>query len=211
MGKLQIIIGFVVLVCASTLSVYQPASARANDPHAETGMAIEVVGQAINPPPNLSFQYGYLSYIKGIDLGAIAAGGPMSERTALFTFYNDTVTERVITNGRLRVLNRVGTMGIYLDPSLNGNWGQLRTFQDGEQIVSAQLRHQNVFDTQTGAFTTYFDMTTVWSKPFTLGDQTYQLGKAGDQWSLHLSGHSDPSSVPNAYFGGYVRGLELKK
>src|SRR2546425_5251603 len=62
----------------------------------------ELVGQVLNTSTT-SIQYGYLSFINGISgVAPIFNPGPQTETTALFTFFNDTVTERVINNGSIR-------------------------------------------------------------------------------------------------------------
>src|SRR5262245_57141154 len=79
----------------------------------------ELVGQVTNTTTT-SIQYGYLTFINGITgVANIFNPGPQNESTALFTFYNDTLNERVINYGTIRFINRVGTTTIYLNPSPN--------------------------------------------------------------------------------------------
>ena len=53
----------------------------------------EVVGQVLNPSAQQSLQYGYLNLVR-LDRITTTAGAAVSESTALFTFFNDTATER---------------------------------------------------------------------------------------------------------------------
>ena len=80
-------------------------------------IAFEVVGQVTNPSPTTSNQYGYLSLINGLSAEQIfttANPAAQNETTALFTFFTDAVTERVIANGSLRIINRTGTTTVYI-------------------------------------------------------------------------------------------------
>src|ERR1700688_1327027 len=80
----------------------------------------EFVGQVKNFPPAgpglpaTSVQYGYLSHIQSLDDSQIYLPGvPQDEKSALFTFYNDSVTEKVTNHGSLRIVIREGTTTIY--------------------------------------------------------------------------------------------------
>ena len=146
-----------------------------------------------------------------LDAAALALGGDLSERTARFTFFSDTATQRVTTNGPLRVIDRTGTLGIYLDDAPNGDWSRPQTFQDGEQILGAQSRHQVVVDTVTGAFTATFDLVVTWSKRFPASDGTYQLGTVDDQFSITFYGHLNQQPPPSAHIAGVLQGLEVRR
>lgn len=75
-------------------------------------VALELVGQVMNPSPTTSNQYGYLSFLNGVD--GIFNPGPPNETTARFTFFTEARTTRVINNGALRIVNRTGTTTIYM-------------------------------------------------------------------------------------------------
>jgi hypothetical protein len=72
-------------------------------------LSLEFVGQFQNSPPGVTppthSHYGYLSYASGLPAFSGSAEG---EKTALFTFYADAATPRVIANGPLRIITRVG-------------------------------------------------------------------------------------------------------
>ena len=211
MTKPRILAILITLIAVSGIGVQRPTHVYADHRGVRDDITAELIGQVSNPTPALSFQYGYLNYIKGLDPAALAAGTEMTERTAFLTFYSHTVTQRVINNGRLRVIDRVGQLGVYLDATPNGDFGRPATFQDGDQVVGAEQHHQVVIDTLTGAFTANFDLTLTWSKRFSLGSTDYQLGGAGDHFGITVFGHLNQQPPPAAYIAGVVRGLEVWK
>ena len=95
----------------------------------------EVVGQVLNPSAQQSLQYGYLNFVRGIDRITTSTGAAVSESTALFTFFNDTATERVINNGPIRVVDRTGTGAIYFG-SGNADFANPDTFRSGTPVQS---------------------------------------------------------------------------
>src|SRR5206468_4803806 len=124
------------------------------------GIAFEVVGQVTNFPPAgagqpaTSQQYGYLSLINGLTADQIfttARPTLQNETTAHFTFFTDAVTERVISNGRLRIVNRVGTTTIYLDETPDGDFSNRDTFRDGTPVLTMAYRQQVILDTGEGS------------------------------------------------------------
>jgi hypothetical protein len=191
---------FALLVTAGV----PPASSQtAREPGPNT-ITAEVVAQAFNQA-NLSAQFGYFNYIRGLDGTSIAAG-ELSEGTAYFTFYNHTVVERVINNGPMRTIDRSGEMIIYYNPTPNGSFTNPETFRSGTPVVVATLRHQVIVNTETGAFTTLADLIIIRSERFSLNGQTYRLGKVGDDYALSFVGKTGP--IP--YFMGHTFGLHLR-
>lgn len=88
----------------------------------------EFVGQVKNAPPGgpglpaTSIQYGYLSHIQGLQDNQIYLSGvPQNDASALFTFYNDSVTEKVTDHGSLRIVIREGTTTVYHNPLGGGD------------------------------------------------------------------------------------------
>src|SRR5439155_5818789 len=142
----------IVLATIAAL-VMLPASVCSEDRASEAGeVQFELVGQVFNPSPTTSIQYGYLTFINGLsDIAPIFNPGPQNETTAVFTFFNDTATERVINNGPIRIINRVGTTTIYFNPSANATFVVPNSFQNGVPVQTSVLRHQVVIDTVTGA------------------------------------------------------------
>src|SRR4051812_40506644 len=117
----------------------------------------EVVGQVLNPSAQQSLQYGYLNLAPGIERITTSRDVAASESTALLTFFNDTTTERVINNGPIRVVDRIGTGAIYFG-SGNATFANPDTFRTGTPVQAYTLRHQVVIDTTTGYFTTLFEI-----------------------------------------------------
>jgi hypothetical protein len=170
---------------------------------------LELVGQVTNATSTTSIQYGYLTFINGISgVANIFNPGPPSESTALFTFFNDTVNESVITNGTIRIINRVGTTTIYLNPSANATFTSPTSFQSGTPIQTSTLRHQVVIDTVTGFFTTTFVNTITSADRFQLNNTSFILGKVGQTFRTTVFGHLN-SPTPSAYIAGYAAGPYL--
>jgi hypothetical protein len=189
-------------------------------------VAFEVVGQVTNFPPAgaglpaTSQQYGYLSLINGLTTDQIfttATPTAQNETTARFTFFTDAITERVITNGRLRVVNRTGTTTIYFDETPEGDFSNLDTFRDGTPVMTLAYRQQVILDTGealpgvagTGTFTVTNLLTVSDVQTFEVSGERYQLGKSRDQFRQFYSGV--PPSVttpPSGVFAGYAVAIE---
>lgn len=196
---LQIVI-ISVCVCASALAQ--------GNRHNPDDLAMELIGQVTNPSPASGLQFGYLSYLNGID-GPIFSGAPQNETTANFTFYADNVTTRVISNGPLRIINREqGNFAVYYDSTPNGNFANPDTFRDGQQVMTATLRHQVILDTLTATFTATFVLTVTSNDPFLLNGQTLRMGKVGDKLRLTFIGHGVP---PSGNIAGFIVGDSLIK
>jgi hypothetical protein len=166
----------------------------------------EIVGQVLNPSAQQSLQYGYLNFIKGLDRITTTAGAAVSEATALFTFYNDTATERVINNGPVRVIDRTGTGTIFFD-SGNSDFANPETFRKGIPVQSFTLRHQVVIDTSTGYFTVTFDITIKSAKTFQIDGKTYILGRRRGVYRLSAFGKLATQTPPSAYIAGVANGI----
>src|SRR5207248_8586378 len=116
----------------------------------------EFVGQVKNLPPAgpglppTSVQYGYLSHVNGLSDDAIYAPGvPQNEASALFTFYNDSVTEKVTNHGSLKIVIREGTTTIYYNRAVGADISAPNpdSFRDGTPVLTTKWRHQVIFDT----------------------------------------------------------------
>ena len=175
-------------------------------------IAFEVVGQVSNLSPTVSKQYGYLSLINGLAAGEIfTTADPtlQNETSALFTFFTDAVTERVISNGRLRIVNRVGTTTIYFDDTPDGTFASRNSFTDGIPVLTLNYRQQVILDTVEGTFTVMNLLTVANSEPFEVGGERYRLGKKRDQFRQFYSG-APPMGTPalNGVFAGYAVAIE---
>jgi hypothetical protein len=165
----------------------------------------EVVGQVLNPSAQQSQQYGYLNLVRGLDRITTTPGGVVSELTALFMFFNDTATERVINSGTIRVVDRTGTGAIYFD-SGSADFANPNSFKKGTPIQSYTLRHQVVIDTSTGYFTTLFEITVTSAKTFQIDGKMYRLGHSGAVYRLSVSGKLTQQGPPSAYIAGAADG-----
>ena len=170
----------------------------------------ELIGQVTNGSPTTSVQYGYLTFVNGISgVTSIFNPGPQNETTALFTFFNDTVNERVTNNGVIRIIDRVGTTTIYLNNAANADFANPNSFRNGVPVQTSTLRHQVVIDTVTGAFTTTFVNTITAVGRFQIGNTNFTLGKAGQTFRTTVFGHLTAQAPPSAYIAGYAVGPDL--
>jgi hypothetical protein len=168
-------------------------------------LSFEFVGQFQNSPPGVTppthIHYGYLSYIRGL---SVFSGAAQDETTALFTFFSDAATPRVIANGPLRIVTRVGRLTIYRDPSTNGDFARPASFRDGTPVLVSQLRQQVVTNTVTGSFTTFHQNTIVSTRPFAADRGRVQLGRVRETFRTFFSGHVSMPGPPSGYLGGYA-------
>jgi hypothetical protein len=176
--------------------------------NSEDDVSMELIGQLASSGAS-AFQFGYLSYINGIDTATIFSGAPQDETTALFSFYNDTTTRRVINNGSMRTIDRDGTSTIYLNLVPNGNFANPASFTDGTPVLTANLRHQVIIDLVTGSFTATFALKVTSNDSFSLGDHTFRLGKVGQTLRLTFIGHLNTPAPPAGYIAGFVVGGDL--
>jgi hypothetical protein len=190
------------LGCAVLLLL--PSGLRSEEPSSPL-IGYEAVGQVLNPSAQQSIQYGYLNLVRGLDRITTTPGAVVSELTALFTFFNDTATERVINNGPIRVVDRTGTGAIYFD-SGNADFANPNSFRKGTPIQSFTLRHQVVIDTSTGYFTTTFEITVASAKTFQIDGKMYRLGHPGVVYRLNVSGKLAQQAPPAAYIAGAADG-----
>jgi hypothetical protein len=198
-GRMTAWLGCVVLLL--------PPGLRADtDRPSSPSLGYEVVGQVLNPSAQQSLQYGYLNFVRGLDRIATSTDAGVSESTALFTFYNDTSTERVINNGPMRTVDRTGTGAIYFDTG-NANFANPDTFKKGTPVQTFTLRHQVVIDTSTGYFTTTFEITITSAKTFQIDGKTYRLGRRGGVYRLNVFGKLTQQAPPSAHIAGAADGV----
>ena len=168
-------------------------------------LSFEFVGQFLNSPPGVTpathAHYGYLSYASGL---RAFDGVPEDEATALFTFYANARTLRVISDGPMRIITRVGRLTIYQDPSSNGSFSDPGTFSDGAPVLVARFRQQVVFDTVSNTFTTFHQNRITSTKPFGVGAKRVQFGVVGATFTTEFMGHANMPGPPSGYFGGFA-------
>jgi hypothetical protein len=165
----------------------------------------ELVGQVANPSASQSIQYGYLSLVEGMPRISTQSG-PVTEATALLTFYSDTTTDSVTNNGPMRTIDRTGTITIYYNDSGNNTFSNPDSFRAGTPILVATLHHQVVIDTITGSFVTTFENTITSTSLFQVDNLTYRLGKPGRIVRITVFGHLNAQAPPAAHIMGFVSG-----
>ena len=186
---------------------------------AEDQDLFELVGQVKNSPPAgpglpaTSVQYGYLTFVKGLDkIFTTDDAAHQNEKTARFTFYNESVTLRVIPHGSLLIINRVGTSTIYFNETPNGDLTTPNpdSFRSGKPILTSSWRHQVVFEPAplSGHFFVHFENIVTSTDSFEMDGQEVRIGKVGNQFRVNLVGDPDPAGKVNGKFAGYVVGLE---
>ena len=128
--------------------------------------------------------YGYLTYISGLSAGAVFTDVyNTNERTARFTFYTTSVlTARTIISGVFQ-LNASGPTTFYYHPDgALADWASPATFAAGTSIATTSGRYQSVLNVQgpnLGLSTVFGEITHLTADPFTLGGQSYVLGRPG--------------------------------
>jgi hypothetical protein len=168
-------------------------------------LSLEFVGQFQNSPPGVTppthSHYGYLSYIAGL---AAFSGAAENEATALFTFFAEASTPRVIVNGPMRIVTRVGQLTIYRDTSPDGDFAKPDSFRDGAPVLVARFRQQSVLNTVTGSFTTFHQNTIVSTRRFPAGRGNIELGHVGGTFRTFFSGQGTMPGPPSGFLGGYA-------
>jgi hypothetical protein len=196
-----------VLVALIATTASLTAAAHEQRPAKVGDVDLELIGQVINSAPGVtpatSAQYGYVSQLDDI-------AGWTNESAAPLTFYTDTTTNRVITNGPLRIVSRTGQLTIYHDPSVNGNFANPDSFRDGTPVLTAAVRQQVILNTLTGAFTAHNVNTITSRSPFALGDDQALLGRVGGQFQTIISGQLTTTAPPSAHMAGYTFSTEAR-
>ena len=168
-------------------------------------LSLEFVGQFQNSPPGVTpathIHYGYLSYVRGV---SVFRGAAQNETTALFTFFANAATPRVIPNGPLRIVTRIGKLTIYRDPSTDGDFAKPESFRDGTPVLVARFRQEVVNNTVTGSFTTFHQNTIISTRPFAAGRGSVRLGRIRQTFRTFFSGHGTMPGPPSGFFGGYA-------
>jgi hypothetical protein len=170
----------------------------------EGDIAFELIGQVLNVPmtPN-SYQYGYFSFMDGVD--SIFTATPKNESTARFTFYTQASTTQVINNGKLRIVDRTGTTIIYLDDVPNGDFFVSSTFADGTPILTMSLKQQVILDLAENTFTTVNINTVTSARTFAVDERKMRLGNVGDRFRTFISGRENDTGTPAGFvIAGYA-------
>jgi hypothetical protein len=159
-------------------------------------IVMELIAQAQVFSPQTAIFYGYLSHVAGLD--GVFTGTPENESTAVFTYYLDVTTTRVVDNGPLRIVNREGTATFYLNPSAGAGFADPESFRSGTPIMTAHFRQQVVLDVVQGNFSPTFDLTITAAEHFWWGGHQRRLGKPGQKLSWIAYGRAVPE-VPGLF------------
>lgn len=186
------------------------AGKHAGETSAGNSLGYEFVGQVLNASSTQSLQYGYLNSVPGLDTVS-ATSGPVSEASALLSFYNDTTTQQVINNGPIRVVDRTGTATIFFNVSGGGDFSNPDTFRAGNPIQTCTLRHQVIIDTSSGYFTASFEMTVTSVRVFQINGSGYVLGKPGEVYHWSVYGKLTQQGPPSAQIAGFASGSRAVK
>jgi hypothetical protein len=178
--------------------------AYAADPAIGSQLGYQFVGQVLNVSAAQSLQYGYLSSVPGLD--TVSTSGPVSEGSALLTFYNDTATQQVINNGPIRVIERTGTATIYVNPTGGSNFSNPDSFRAGTAIQTCNLRHQVILDTSSGYFTVKFEMFVTSARMFQINGTSHRLGSKGEVYGWNVAGKLTQQGPPSAQIAGFASG-----
>ena len=214
-----------LLLLTGTATVVSAQGLWFSNPEQHEAM-FEFVGQVKNfgpvrpGLPATSVQYGYLSHIQGLaDDQIYLSGGPQNETNALFTFYNDSVTEKVTNHGSLKVVIREGTTTIYYNPVGGGDLltPNPDSFRQGTAVLTSRWRHQVISDNnpspdptappRTNLFFVTWWHTITSSQVVQLGSERVLLGRVGNPFKQHLVGGIDFSGTVNGKFAGYSESL----
>jgi len=179
----------------------------ADAPGGDNDPAMELIGAVLNTGAS-STQYGYISSIGAIT--GVFATNPPNETTAVLTFYSDTTTLRVINHGPLRIVNREGTMTLYVHDKPGADFGNPESFRSGTPVMVSTLRHQVVLDTTTNQFTTFFVNTIKSSAGVTIAGRHHDLGKPGQTFRMTVFGRPSTSGPGQFVIAGSTTGIEMR-
>ena len=164
---------------------------------------MELVGQVLNPTPTASSQFGYLTYLRGVD-GIFTTSTP-SEQTAIFTFFNDTTTRSIVNVGPMRTIVRDGTMTIYAKTTPS-DFANPDSFRSGMVVQVSRLRHTVIVNTTTNAFVTVFENEITDVAPFLLRGVLVRIGQPQETFRLTVSGQIPSPAPPSGWISGFAEG-----
>jgi hypothetical protein len=194
--------GAVVLACTALAAAGDPAT-RVDLRSDQTWM--EYLGQVLNPSSTQSNQFGYLTFLRGID-DVFSSPSVHDASTARFTFFNETTTLSVVNQGPLRIVTRVGTTTIYLQTTPS-DFEHPDSFRAGIPVQTSYLRHVVVINTTSNAFTTYFENEVTDVTPVDFDGTTLSLGHVGDVFRTTVLGQIPSPVPPNGWIAGFATGV----
>ncbi len=182
----------------------------------EGQVMLEVVGEVINSgtpaPLGSSNQFGYVSFLKGVD--GIFSGTPSNETTARITFFTEVSTTRVTSHGPFSIVLREGTTTLFLNSS-PASFSTPDSFRSGTPIQVSTIRQQVIVDTVERTFTVVNLNRIKSASPFSLDGPMLQVGKPGEAFRTSLQGvlfvRGGGVPPPTGHFAGYAVGVYTKK
>jgi hypothetical protein len=190
-----IAVTLLLVVAGFALNRQSTAAAPAN---IEVGTALgltatEFVGREDQNGANF-IAYGYLTYVHGLtDTLLFSSTNPLlnNETTARLTYYaTASLTARSVISSVFTV-NSIGTVIYYFNQTPNGDFSNPNSFASGVPIVTGTVRYQDILNVQApnlGIATGTGEFTQVGIAPFTVGGQTFQLGRVGIQERIFTTG-----------------------
>lgn len=169
-------------------------------------LVYEFTGQVTNPSPTTSSQYGYFTYVRGVD--SLFSALPASEATARFTFFREAANVRVVNNGPIRVISRTGTTTVYFNESPGASFASPDSFRAGQPIQTSSFEQQVVIDTVSLVFTVVNVETITSTAPFLLDGIPTVLGAPGQRLRTVKQGRLNTPGPPAGHFGGYTIGVK---
>lgn len=194
------------LLCTlAVLLLASVAAAQENDVRlirfSEDVIALEYIGNVNNSGAN-SDQFGFFSQVAGLEP---FNGTPEDSAHANFTFDTEALTQRVTTNGTLKIVERTGTTTVYLSTE-PASFSDPHSFRSGIPIQVSTMTQQVILDMTNGDFSVVNVNTVTETNPFSLNGGQYQLGKVGDQFRTTLRGKTNAAAPPGFYIAGYAVG-----
>jgi hypothetical protein len=183
----------------------------------ETGhVVLEVAGEVNNlaatadAPLGSSQQFGYVSYLEGIDsVFTDPTPANQNETTAMLTFFTDVKTTRSTPHGPFTIVIREGTTTFYRNTA-PATFTVPDSFQSGEPILTSTIRQQVILDTVEKTFTVVNLNTISQTRRFDLDSQTVRIGAPGDMLRTSLMGvlrARDGVPPPTGHFAGSAVGI----
>jgi hypothetical protein len=165
---------------------------------------MEFVGHVVNPSPTASNQFGYLTYLRGVD--RLFTGNTVSAETARFTFFNETTTVSVLNHGPLRVITRDGTTTIYHSEG-GSTFTDPDSFRSGIPLQRSQLRHVVIINLTDNSFTTLFENVVTEVSRVEVDNRVLRLGRVGQMFKTTILGQIVAPIPPNGWIAGFATGV----
>jgi hypothetical protein len=179
-----------------------PAALRVNLTIDQTWM--EFVGQVVNPSATSSNQFGYLTYLRGVD--QLFVGDVVSAETARFTFFNETTTVSVLNHGPLRIITREGTTTIHHSEG-GSSFANPDSFRAGTPLQTSRLRHVVIINLTDNSFTTLFENVVTDVSSTEIDGRVLRLGRVGQMFRTAILGQIIAPIPPNGWIAGFAVGV----